>query len=275
MYRLQPNQLVDGCIHLASFLFLILFSTVIAAQDSVLLLKKLSSPDLSTRTLAMEKLQETELNTKDHDFIRKLFLTVDQNHMLRKQMVPEIQVQIELIIDLLIEKQKLIDQQKMPVGPTVDLSPINESLVYALSVSQASIRMNALSALSKYHELSFTYQLLNHPESVVRQNIAYALGEINFHTQDEKFISDLKEAMKTKNRLVQLEVILALAKIKLSTEQKQGIINELINLFKSFKFYLPQDLQAKLIRSNEVRLLSLPDKYSADLDRYKKVSESN
>ena len=275
MYRLQPNQLVDGCIHFVSFLFLILFSTVIAAQDSVLLLKKLSSPDLSTRTLAMEKLKETELNTKDHDFIRKLFLTVDQNHMLRKQMVPEIQVQIELIIDLLIEKQKLIDQQKITVGPTVDLSPINESLVYALSVSQASIRMNALSALSKYHELSFTYQLLNHPESVVRQNIAYALGEINFHTQDEKFISDLKEAMKTKNRLVQLEVILALAKIKLSTEQKQGIINELINLFKSFKFYLPQDIQAKLIRSDEVRLLSLPDKYSTDLDRYKKVSEAN
>ena len=176
MYRLQPNQLVGGYIYLASFLFLILFSTVIAAQDSVLLLKKLSSPDLSTRTLAMAKLQETELNTKDHDFIRKLFLTVDQNHMLRKQMVPEIQVQLELIIDLLIEKQNLIDQQKMPVGPPVDLSPINESLVYALSVSQANIRMNALSALSKYHELSFTYQLLNHPESLVRQNIAYALG---------------------------------------------------------------------------------------------------
>ena len=114
MYRLQPNQLVDDCIHLASFLFLILFSTVIAAQDSILLLKKLSSPDLSTRTLAMEKLKETELNTKDHDFIRKLFSTVDQNHMLRKQMVPEIQVQIELIIDLLIEKQKLIGQQKCP-----------------------------------------------------------------------------------------------------------------------------------------------------------------
>ena len=97
MYRLQPNQLVDGCIHLASLLFLILFSTVIAAQDSVLLLKKLSSPDLSTRTLAMEKLKETELNTKDHDFIRKLFLTVDQDHMLKKKIVPEIQVQIEQI----------------------------------------------------------------------------------------------------------------------------------------------------------------------------------
>ena len=275
MCQLKSNQLAGGCRPLTYFLFFILFSTVITAQDSVFLLKKLSSPDLSTRALAMEKLQEIELNTKDHEFIRKLFLTVDQDHMLRKQMVREIQVQIEQIMNLLIEKQKLIDQQKVTVGPTVELSPIKESLIYALSVSQASIRMHALSALSKYHDLSFTYQLLNHPEPVVRQNIAYALGELNFHTQDEKFVSDLKEAMKATNRLVQLEVILALAKIKLSAEQKQEIISELMKLFKGFKFYLSKDLQDKLTRSDGVRLISLPDKYSIDLDGYRKVSEAN
>ncbi len=268
MYRLKLSLLT---FHYYLFVWLIffLFFNLATAQDSVFLLKKLAASDPPTRELAFKELGLRKLNQTDHNFIRQLFTTVDQAHILRKELNPDIQIQIERITDLLIDKQKRI------TDPTIDLSPAAISLIYTLSVNQSAIRKRALSALSNYHELTLAFQLLNHPEAVVRQNIAYALGELNFQSEDEKFVSDLIKAMKKPNLSVQGEVILALAKMKLSSLQKEKIINELVDLYREFKFYLPHELQSQLTNGNKVKLLNLPDRYSSDLDNSAVLGSEN